>query len=389
MKHRWMVPMFALLAGLLLVAGCNFPMLNPAEPDPGMIYTAAAETALANATLLAQPRPTITFLFTPQPSGTAALPTQAAVTLTTQPVGSVTPGNTTQPATCDRARFVRDVTVPDGTDFAPGEKFTKTWRLLNTGTCPWTANYALIFVDGDRLGAPDVLKFTDRDVPPGAEVDVSVELTAPGDTGEFQADFQLQNASGQKFGVGDEGDKTFWVRIDVVVPGGLAFDLLARASAADWATGAGSADTELAFNGDPDAAAGFAGIVENVLMEDGRTSAKILVTYPAQVNNGIIEGVYSPYTVQAGDRLLGRVGFLVDSGGDCGPGEVVFRIQYQEGTNIRQLSEFRKRCDGKLLPIDLDLAALRGKTVSFIIQVDASGPAAGDRAFWTSLRVER
>ena len=119
------------------------------------------------------------------------------------------------------------------------------------------------------------------------------------------------------------------------------------------------------------------------------SSAKILVTYPPQVDGGSVEGTYSPDTVGAGDRLKGRLGFLLNSEGNCGPGQVVFRIRYQDGSSIRLLGEWRKSCDGKLLPIDVDLGELRGRTVSFILIVDSAGSFGGDRAFWSSLRIER
>ena len=278
--------------------------------------------------------------------------------------------------------------MPDGTQFSPDEKFTKTWRLENTGTCAWTPDYRLVFAEGDRRGAPTELPLTATNVPAGSEVVVSVDLTAPASNGNYRGDWKLRNASGQVFGLGEAGDKTFWVRIDVGVPGGISYDFLARASSADWATVSGSR-TALEFNGDPNSPAGFAGIVDSALMEDGRESARILVTFPPQVNNSLIEGLFSPYTVQSGDRLLGRFGFLADSGGDCGPGEAIFRISYQEGANIRPLGEWTKHCDGRLQVVDLDLAALRGKTVEFLIAVDTAGEFSGDRAFWTSLRVER
>ncbi|HGJ66308.1 TPA: hypothetical protein ENS27_13160, partial [bacterium] len=47
---------------------------------------------------------------------------------------------------CNWAGFVADVTVPDGTSFAPGAAFIKTWRLKNIGTCTWTGKYGLSFV---------------------------------------------------------------------------------------------------------------------------------------------------------------------------------------------------------------------------------------------------
>lgn len=239
------------------------------------------------------------------------------------------------------------------------------------------------------MDAPAEVPISDTAVAPGAEVDVSVDLTAPADTGSFQGDWELRSADGQTFGLGDAGDKTFWVRIEVVVPGGLAYDFLARASSADWISDNGSGSTELSFNGSPDDPLGFAGIQEGVTQEDGRTSAKILVTFPPQVDGGSVEGTFSPYTVGAGDRLEGRLGFLANSEGECGPGQVVFGIRYQDGSSLRTLAEWRKSCDGKLLPIDVDLAELRGRTVSFILIVDSAGSYGGDRAFWSSLRVER
>ncbi len=46
--------------------------------------------------------------------------------------------------------FVADVTVPEGTEIPPGKSFTKTWRVRNTGTCPWKAGTGLVFVSGDQ-----------------------------------------------------------------------------------------------------------------------------------------------------------------------------------------------------------------------------------------------
>lgn len=383
-----------LLAALLILASCNFPMINPAQPNPGMIYTAAAETAMANATLLAQPRPTITFFITPLPSqtttpvpGSTLAPTNSPAQTATLGAGTTPPAGTAA-ADCDQARFVEDVTIPDGTVFAPAERFTKTWRLENTGTCTWTSSYSLVFVEGDRLGAQEALPLSSTNIPPGSEVLVSVEMTAPDSNGRYRGDWKLRNSGGQVFGVGEEGDKTFWVQIDVGAQEGISYDFLARASSADWATVSGSR-TALAFNGNPDSPAGFAGIVDSALQEDGRESARILATFPPQVNNSLIEGLFSPYTVQSGDHLLGRFGFLADSGGDCGPGEAIFRISYQVGANIRPLGEWTKRCDGRLQVVDIDLDSLRGQTVEFLIAVDTAGEFSGDRAFWTSLRVER
>src|SRR5262245_32961881 len=67
---------------------------------------------------------------------------------------------------CDHAKFISDLTAPDGSSFAPGAAFTKTWRLMNIGTCAWTIAYNLVWVGGDSVGAPLPVKLP-VDVAPG------------------------------------------------------------------------------------------------------------------------------------------------------------------------------------------------------------------------------
>src|SRR5512135_3467629 len=69
-----------------------------------------------------------------------ALSLVPAATLTARPADAL--------STCDRAQFIADVTVPDGTRFSPGAAFTKTWRLKNVGTCTWSTSYTLVFSSG-------------------------------------------------------------------------------------------------------------------------------------------------------------------------------------------------------------------------------------------------
>jgi hypothetical protein len=121
---------------------------------------------------------------------------------------------TTPPANCDRAQFVTDVSVPDGTTFAPGAAFTKTWRLKNIGTCTWTTSYAMVFDTGDKMSGPDSVAMP-KSVAPGQTVDVSVNLTAPATAGSYRAYWLFQNANGTRFGLGNDGTKSWWVDIKV------------------------------------------------------------------------------------------------------------------------------------------------------------------------------
>jgi hypothetical protein len=100
--------------------------------------------------------------------------------------------------------FVRDVNVPDGTHFAAGAAFTKTWRLRNSGACTWDASYRLNFVAGERMDGPESMSdgtsAIGQTVLPGEEVDISVALTAPQADGTYHGQWQLVAPDGTAFG---------------------------------------------------------------------------------------------------------------------------------------------------------------------------------------------
>lgn len=114
------------------------------------------------------------------------------------------------PSCRDEAVFVEDVTYPDNTRLTAGEKFTKTWKLQNIGTCTWTG-YTVAFVSGDRMEAPDSVAVPETGAQ--ATVEVSVDLVAPAEDGGYAGNFELQNADGKSVPLGLE--PTFWVRIIV------------------------------------------------------------------------------------------------------------------------------------------------------------------------------
>ena len=55
------------------------------------------------------------------------------------------------------ARFVKDVTIFDGTEISPGTKFTKIWRVSNSGTLAWPQAIQLIHIGGDTLTTEDTV----------------------------------------------------------------------------------------------------------------------------------------------------------------------------------------------------------------------------------------
>ena len=147
----------------------------------------------------------------------APTPTATPTLTPTQPVatpGPVQPQPSPTPRCVDQASFVRDVTIPDNTYLSPGQSFVKTWRLRNSGTCTWTTDYSLVFVDGHSMGAPVSVPLRGP-VAPGSTVDLSVTLTAPAGNGIYEGKWQLRNAGGSRFGSGSNAAGPFWVRIVV------------------------------------------------------------------------------------------------------------------------------------------------------------------------------
>jgi len=142
-------------------------------------------------------------------------PTKPGLTLPTQipPTASPTSDPLTPDATpsCrDSAVFVEDVTYPDHTHLTAGEKFTKTWKLQNTGTCTWTG-YTIAFVSGDSMETPDSVPVPETQA--RSTVDVSIDLVAPSEDGAYTGNFELRNAEGESVPLGTE--PTFWVKIIV------------------------------------------------------------------------------------------------------------------------------------------------------------------------------
>ena len=125
--------------------------------------------------------------------------------------GSTTP--IPPPTTCDKGAFVGDVTIPDGSVLAPGQSFTKTWRVRNIGSCTWTTSYALVFVFGSGFGAAPVINLPSS-VAPGATADFSINMIAPTVPGHYRSYWRFRNASGAQFGVGS-GMITFFADINV------------------------------------------------------------------------------------------------------------------------------------------------------------------------------
>ena len=152
----------------------------------------------------------------PTPTPTVPPPTTAPTSLPASPTSSVASSTASAPSPeegpcVDKASFVSDVTVPDYSHFEPRETFTKTWEVKNVGTCTWTADYKAVYSSGDSLGAP--ISIPMADTPPGATLQLSANMAAPGSDGKFEIFYQLTNARGDPMPI-DAGD-SIWALITV------------------------------------------------------------------------------------------------------------------------------------------------------------------------------
>jgi len=306
-----------------------------------------------------------------------------ASTPTPTPVGptpTFTPTPTLPPATaCDKAEFVADVTVPDGTTFAPGQAFTKTWRLKNVGACTWTPSYSLAFVSGELMGgaASSALPAA---VAPGQTVDVSVYLTAPSASGPHEGSWMLRNPSGGFFGIGASGTSPFWVRVNVS-GGSSGYNFASNLCAAAWTSGAGA----LPCPGADGDSRGFALPLGTVMLENGATDSRpAFLAAPQAIDYGWIQGAFPAYVVQSGDRFQSTIACQYNAS-LC---DVFYRLDYQIGSGpIQTLWAAREKYDGASANVDVSLAALVGQNVKFILTILANGPSANDRAMWIEPRI--
>jgi uncharacterized repeat protein (TIGR01451 family) len=400
-----------LTASFILLTACTrLASPNSAQQTLDPLYTQQAAIAQTAAAAAGQG----VTLLTPVVAASTEAPTSAPLLATsvptdTPPPSDVTPGPTFAPAPtlpsptpggagvaasslmssyCDAAAFVADVTVPDGTDFAPNTAFTKTWRLKNIGTCTWTTSYQLTWVSGETLGATYPVTFTSS-VPPGASVDLSANMVAPASAGRYQGYWGLKNGSGTLFGIGAAANQPFWVLIDVVTgstpaptSSGGGMDFVALMCSASWSSGAGA----LGCPGTTGSASGYELQMTNPQLENGSTfTGSGLLTVPQNVAGGYIMGVYPDYTVQSGDRFKSIV--------NCQPGatacDVFFQLQYQVGSGpVTTYWQFHERFEGLFYSANIDLGPLVGQTVKFILRVSNSASSTNGLALWAGPRIE-
>lgn len=206
----WILVGVLVVAGIIAIVAAFSGGGDNAEDEVNAVYTNAAATlAIQQMTLQAAspsvtptiPTPTASATFTPLALST--LPTAQGISTSSSSSGGTGSGA----VGCNNSVFVSDVTVPDDTVMTPGQSFTKTWKLQNTGSCAWSTSYKVSFVSGNAMGGTTTALVAA--VQPGQSGDISVAMKAPTTAGDAIGYWILTNDSGQNFG------STFYVKIKV------------------------------------------------------------------------------------------------------------------------------------------------------------------------------
>jgi len=207
---------FLLVTTIMVLAliGCGAADNNTGDIDQNaLVATAVKQTDDARVQLTEVAKALETKEPTATPEATA-IPATAEPTASPQP--TVIPPTATPSSPCLAMQFVTDVTIPDDTWVDPGDPFTKTWRIKNTGSCTWDSSYKVEFDYGAQMGAPASINVPEK-VNPGEEVDITVELEAPTDHGTYTGYFRIKSNNGISFG-------TFYVQVFVPIPELADFD---------------------------------------------------------------------------------------------------------------------------------------------------------------------
>jgi hypothetical protein len=150
-------------------------------------------------------RPTQAFFIAPTESPNTAPASELSVTPVTSPVPTpgapsapnLTASSPTPPCT-NGLTYVQDLSVPDGSNFAPGQTIDKRWQVRNSGTCSWDRRYGLKLISGDAMGNEPLLPLFPARA--GAAAILEIHFTAPPSGGLYECHWQAVDPQGQPFG---------------------------------------------------------------------------------------------------------------------------------------------------------------------------------------------
>lgn len=366
-----------LMCALLTACGAvtQTPTNTPVNMEATQVAQYVAETKEVQQAVATQVQATQVVLMTETATN---LPTATATfvpptpTNTPVPTNTATPTATATPVICNAAQLVADMTIAKDDMLPGGITFTKVWRVKNVGTCTWTKDFSIVYDSGRQLGG-STTKLTKK-VAPGETVDIAVVMKTPTEKGTYKGYWLLKDADGDTFGIGAGAKDALKIQLQVSGEAeAYAYDLAANFCQAAWKT-----DDTTIYCGGTKANKNYVQYANNFKMESGATEDEpvLLVTLGKQQR---VRGNYPAYVVQPGDHFVSWIGCVAGST-DC---RVVMRVIYKlaDGTT-GVLGEWEEVYDGSIVKMDLDLSALVGEEVTFILDMETKFNASQHQVFW-------
>ena len=99
----------------------------------------------------------------------------------------------------DKSRFIRDVTIPDGSILTPGERLEKVWEIQNVGSTPWRDRHLRrvgVCSGPGRLTSDPLTVIPATE--PGETCLVRLWLTAPTQPGSYYAAWKMVDERGME-----------------------------------------------------------------------------------------------------------------------------------------------------------------------------------------------
>ena len=318
---------------------------------------------------------------------------QPSLTPTLQPTPKISPTISESPDSstnlnsnnlCNQARFIEDVTVEDRTTFDPNEPFTKIWRLENMGKCTWNSDYQIVFVSGYDLGAKHK-KDLPQSIEPGETIDIHLSMYAPSSPGIYTSYWMLEDEDGNAFGVGEDAEAAFWVRIRVTEEDEtIAYNFANNYCEAGWES---SVSEDILCPSAENLDQGFIQKVNMPRLEDDAIyDEPAILAYPDQGEGGYMVGRYPYIEIEEGDHFRATIGCQADAQ-DC---NVAFTLRVaQPGEGFTRLGRWHEVYEGLYYPIDIDLSQYAGEEISIVLSTITVDDSGDNYALWLDPRIIR
>ena len=419
-KHKWSRVLIAILLVALVgsSAGC-VTISVPDESDKSTSPTSSEETAAVPIinSFDASPK-----AINPGQSVTLSWNVSNATTVTIQPsAGSVGPSGTAQASPATTTTYTLTATNPAGSQTSsitvtvtatpaaagkPDLVITDIWlaakivyyKIKNQGNADAKNSKSYLYVNGLREANGHA-----------AEIAAGEEITESFTNYQWNLGLPSSAISGD-FDTMEDILTTYLVKICADVDNVIAesdegnncsstiwgekftYDFVERAHLATWRSSAGKLKWPMVASDRKGAA-----FMSHFALEDGRSYANGLATYPHQASHGSIQGNYGYYYVKLGEtrsreivipynaKFSAKVGFR--DGATATDGATVAFGYVDVGGNVVFLEKLDIYYDGTLDICEVDLSDIEGKKVYFILRVEANDSWEQDWVVWIDPKI--